>query len=122
MGKIARPRKRRNICGFPGVNKFGPMGVGAYNREFINLTVDQYETIRLIDLEGLTQEECAKQMDIARTTVQRIYSKAREIIAEALVKGKVLTIEGGDYKLCDGEGEFCGRGYCHGRNNRRRRN
>lgn len=84
------------------------------------MTIDQYETIRLIDLEGLTQAECADQMHIARTTVQRIYSDARKIISKALVKGKVLKIEGGDYKLCDGEGEFCERGNCH--RNRKNKN
>jgi predicted DNA-binding protein (UPF0251 family) len=70
--------------------------------DFVIMSVDEYETIRLIDLEGLTQEESAEQMNIARTTVQRIYNDARRKIAESLVKGKVIKIEGGDYKLCDG--------------------
>lgn len=74
------------------------------------MTVDEYETIRLIDLEGFTQEECAEQMKVARTTVQGIYGKARRKLAEALVDGKVLIIEGGQYRLCDDEGEGCGRG------------
>lgn len=76
------------------------------------MTVEEYETIRLIDLEGLTQEECADQMNIARTTVQGIYTEARKKIAESLVGGKVLKIEGGDYRLCDGSGPYCGRGGC----------
>jgi predicted DNA-binding protein (UPF0251 family) len=52
------------------------------------MTIDEYETIRLIDLEKLTQEECATQMNISRTTVQGIYDVARKKIAESLVNGK----------------------------------
>lgn len=115
--KIARPRKFRNVCELPETNRFGPLGMGAHGRgnanRFIIMSIDEYETIRLIDLEGLTQEECAQQMNIARTTVQRTYSDARKKIAQSLVKGKVLKIEGGDYKLCDGNGRFCGIGNCH---------
>jgi len=65
------------------------------------MSIDEYETIRLIDLEELTQEECASQMNIARTTVQGIYNSARKKIASSLVNGQFLKIEGGDYKLCD---------------------
>jgi predicted DNA-binding protein (UPF0251 family) len=77
------------------------------------MTVDEYETIRLIDLEGFTQEECAGQMNIARTTVQGIYNSARRKLAESLVNGKVLLIQGGEYHLCDGGGKGCGAGGCH---------
>jgi len=76
------------------------------------MTVDEYETIRLIDLQGFTQEECAKQMNIARTTVQGMYNDARKKLAESLVNGKVLRIEGGDYKLCDGLEKSCGCSGC----------
>jgi len=80
------------------------------DENIVRMTVDEYETIRLIDLEGFTQEECAKQMDVARTTVQGIYAEARKKIAESLVNGKVLLIEGGEYRLCEGFGKGCGRG------------
>jgi len=76
------------------------------------MTVDEFETIRLIDLDGLTQEECANQMNISRTTVQGIYDQARRKLAESLVNGKVLWIEGGEYQLCDGRGNGCGRAGC----------
>lgn len=111
---MARPRKHRNVCFLPENNRFGPLGVGAGSQnQIIVMPVDQYETIRLIDLEGLTQEECADQMNIARTTVQRIYSKARKTIAESIVNGKVIKIQGGNYKLCNGIGRHCRGGSCH---------
>jgi predicted DNA-binding protein (UPF0251 family) len=88
----------------PENTKFGPLGQGK-SAECLIMTVDEYETIRLIDLEGLNQEECAAQMNIARTTVQRIYNEARTKLADSLVNGKVLTIEGGEYRLCEGTGE-----------------
>lgn len=91
----------------PAIDRFGPLGVGAGSRERVFMTVDEYEAIRLIDLLGFTQEECARQMNIARTTVQSIYAKARSKIADALVNGKVLLIEGGEYRLCDDD-NVCG--------------
>lgn len=66
------------------------------------LTVDEYEVIRLIDLEKMTHEQCARQMDISRTTVTEIYETAREKIADSIVHGKLLLIAGGHYRLCDG--------------------
>lgn len=111
---MARPRKHRHVCFLPENDRFGPLGVGAGKQnETIVMPIDQYEAIRLIDLEGLTQEECADQMNIARTTVQRIYSIARKTISESLVNGKVLKIEGGNYKLCNGVGAQCRGGSCH---------
>ena len=99
---MARPRKRRNVCVLPEVNKFGPINADAENKEeIIVMSVEEYETIRLIDSEGLTQEECSKSMGVARSTVQRIYDEARKKLADALVNGKTLKIRGGDYKLCE---------------------
>ncbi|MHB8124054.1 MAG: DUF134 domain-containing protein [Desulfitobacteriaceae bacterium] len=107
---MPRPRKWRKVCCLPESNRFGPLNVSINQEHFVIMTVEEYETIRLIDLEGFTQEECADQMNIARTTVQRIYNDARKKLAEFLVSGKVLKIEGGDYKLCDGLEKSCERG------------
>ena len=68
--------------------------------ENVVLAVDEYETIRLIDLLGLTQEECAGQMGVARTTVQALYEAARAKLADMLVNGRLLHVEGGPYELC----------------------
>jgi len=107
---MARPIKWRKVCCLPESNKFGPLDVPETTENRVNMTVDEYETIRLIDLEGFTQEACAQKMHIARSTVQGIYVEARKKLAESLVNGKVLSIEGGEYRLCDESGKGCSHG------------
>ena len=76
---MPRPRKWRKVCCLPDSNRFGPLDSPADAVNTVNMTVDEYETIRLIDLDRFTQEECANQMNISRTTVQGIYDEARNI-------------------------------------------
>lgn len=90
---MPRPPRCRRICGVPQVDTFCPNGCG--NTEPILLTLDEYEVIRLVDLEQQTHEQCAAQMDISRSTVQEIYESARSKIAACLVHGKPLHITGG---------------------------
>ena len=71
---MARPPRCRRICGVPQVDKFCPNG--CENTEPILLTLDEYEVVRLVDLEQQTHEQCAAQMDISRSTVQEIYESA----------------------------------------------
>ena len=104
---MPRPRKCRKVCCMPERNSFGPLNIKNINEESILMTVDEYETIRLIDLEQMTQEECAAKMDVARTTIQRIYNDARKKLAKSLVEGKILKIQGGDYILCDNGEPLC---------------
>lgn len=106
---MPRPRKCRKVCMLPKVSEFRPLGD---NKEYITLTVDEYESIRLIDREGFSQEECAGYMQVARTTVQQIYNTARMKIAGALVDGMGIRIDGGDYVICDGKERQCGCGGC----------
>ncbi len=73
------------------------------------MSIEEFETIRLLDYEGLTHEECARQMEVARTTVTGIYEEARKKIAQAFILGKRLIIEGGDYVLCENIRNCCGR-------------
>ncbi|RKD21405.1 Predicted DNA-binding protein, UPF0251 family [Caminicella sporogenes DSM 14501] len=97
---MPRPRKRRRVCGLPDFTMFGPVKEMVNSEDIITMTVEEYEVIRLMDLEGLDQERCAERMEVARSTVQRMYSDAKKKIADSLVNGKVLKIEGGDYILC----------------------
>ena len=103
---MSRPMKERKVCCLPRARSFGPLGDGEEDAsddgKTVCLQVDEYETVRLIDLNGCTQEECAVQMNIARSTVQMIYNEARRKMADALVNVKILIIEGGSYRLCDG--------------------
>lgn len=106
---MPRPRKCRKVCCMPKTTEFLPSSGG---KNVIILTIDEYESIRLIDKEGFSQEECASYMQVARTTVQQIYNLARTKIANVIVEGSTLRIEGGDYQLCDGKEERCGCGGC----------
>ncbi len=93
------PRKPqcRRIDGYPDCWLFSPEEGG--QAEPVILTLDEYECIRLIDRERMTQEQCAGRMGVARTTVTAIYDSARRKIAEALVAGRVLRIGGGAYQI-----------------------
>lgn len=94
------------MCGYPQTLAFSPEECGIRQPPVI-LTVDEYETIRLIDREGLSQEQCGERMQVARTTVQQIYVSARRKLADVLVDGLPLRIEGGDVAVCDGESPGC---------------
>lgn len=88
----------------PAYNRFTPGGIPSCGT--VVLTMDEYEAIRLIDFEAYTHEQCAKQMDISRTTATEIYESARYKLADSLVNGKTLVISGGQYRLCDGTASF----------------
>lgn len=107
---MPRPMKCRRVCHFPQTVLFAPQD--AADRQPVILTVDEYEAIRLIDKEGCSQEQCAAFMQIARTTVQRIYESARKKLADCLVESRPLRIEGGDFRLCNGETPNCGQEGC----------
>jgi len=102
---MARPSRCRRICKKPFFSSFTPCGL--YDGEQIDLSIDEYEVIRLIDYEKNTHEQCARQMDIARTTVTEIYERARFKIADSIINGKKLVITGGNYRFCDGNSEYC---------------
>ena len=109
---MPRPVKCRKVCHFPNVLEFLPADDAEKHTPII-LTVDEYETIRLLDKNGYSQEQCAVSMQIARTTVQRIYEIARKKIADALIDGHPLKIEGGDFRICNGQSSNCSLGGCY---------
>nr|WP_317413188.1 DUF134 domain-containing protein [uncultured Solibaculum sp.] len=115
---MPRPCKRRRICALPNCRRFGSLdhGIGAHPP--MVMALDEFETIRLIDLEGLSQQQCAQRMEVARTTVQAIYAEARKKLAQCLVEGRELLIEGGDYVLCDGDNGNCSCHKCCGKHPR----
>lgn len=96
---MPRPQKCKKVCCLPESNMYGPLKESGVEKDIIIMTVEEYETVRLIDLEGLTQEECAEKMKVARATVQKIYNEARSKMAAALVNGNILKIQGGYYEL-----------------------
>lgn len=83
----------------PEYVSFSPRGIGTPGQGAVRLTLDELETIRLIDLEGLDQRQAAERMGVARTTVAAVYARARRSVADALVNGKGISIGGGSVTL-----------------------
>ena len=110
---MPRPFKWRRVCCLPENNRYGPLNAAENDNGIVRMSVDEYEAIRLIDTEGYTQEKCAEHMNVSRSTIQSIYDSARKKLSDSLVFGKVLWIEGGEYRLCDGMSNGCGGGGCH---------
>ena len=94
---MPRPRICRRVHCEPGFTYFKPRGVPLTHLESVNLTVDEFEAIRLNDLKGLEQTVAAEKMHISQPTFHRILESARKKVADALINGKAIRIEGGDY-------------------------
>ena len=109
---MPRPKKCRKVCQMPATKEFQPIG-DTFCKASVILTVDEYEAIRLIDKQGFSQEECSNYMQVARTTVQLIYNSARKKLADALVDGLSIRIEGGDFTLCSGNSAAYGCKNCY---------
>lgn len=111
---MPRPQRCRRICEEPEFTGFSPDCETEQNP--VILTLDEFEVIRLVDLEKQTHEQTAKQMEIARSTVTEIYECARHKIADSIVNGRRLVIRGGNYRFCDGSPSWCYRENCHKQN------
>jgi len=94
-----RPPRCRRVSFVPDATFFKPAGIPMRMLEEVTLSVDEAEAIRLKDLEGLEQEEGADKMGISRPTFQRILVSARQKMADALLNGKAIKIEGGNFEL-----------------------
>lgn len=96
---MPRPLKYRRVAFLPNVTYFKPAGVPLRILEEVVLSVEEAEAIRLKDLEGLEQEEGAEKMKVSRPTFQRVLASARQKIANALLNGKAIRIEGGSFEM-----------------------
>jgi uncharacterized protein len=93
---MPRPQQHRTLLTPPKMKGFKPFGIPTKSLSSVVLLYDEYESIRLLDYEGLTQEQAAERMGVSRPTLTRIYEKARQTMAQAMVEGKMILIEGGN--------------------------
>lgn len=93
---MPRPKQCRRIGAPPLMRGFKPIGIQRTSLKEVMLQYDEYESIRLLDYEGLLQEEAAEKMNVSRPTLTRIYESARKTIAQAFVEGKMIVIDGGN--------------------------
>lgn len=94
-----RPQKDRIVAFNPDVSYFKPRGIPMLELEEVRLTVDECEALRLSDLLDLSHEDGGKQMGVSRATFGRILQRARSVVADALINGKAINIEGGNFKM-----------------------
>lgn len=98
---MPRPKLQRRVCFPPEMQGFKPFGIPARAFSTLSLHFDEYESIRLLDYENLTQEEASEKMNVSRPTLTRIYENARKTIARAFVEGKAIVIDGGKVQFDD---------------------
>jgi len=103
---MPRPVKCRRVGFIPGITFFKPAGVPLVSLEEVVLTMEESEAIRLKDFLDLDQEEAAKKMGVSQPTFNRILNSARKKIADALVNGKAIRIEGGEYTFVGPQRRF----------------
>lgn len=106
---MPRPHKWRRVEFEPTYTYFKPAGVPKRDLEELVLSVEEVEALRLKDLEGLEQEECAQRMEVSRPTFQRVLSMARVKLSQAIIEGKAIKIAGGNYRLSRVHCEACQR-------------
>ena len=96
---MPRPTKWRRVAFIPEITFFKPAGIPLRHLDEVRLCIEEAEAIRLKDLEGLQQEECAERMRISRPTFHRVLESARAKLADALINGKAIRIEGGNFGM-----------------------
>ncbi len=98
---MGRPPRRRYVARLPRAGFFKPAGARAREIDQVVLGVDELEALRLVDLEGLSQEDAAASLGVSRQTVGRVLEQARRTVADALLNGKALLIGGGVFELAE---------------------
>jgi len=96
---MGRAPKWRRVTFIPEITYFKPVGSPLKIPKEVNLSIEEAEAIRLNDLEGLEQKECAQRMSISRPTFHRVLASARSKLADALLNGKAIRIEGGNFEM-----------------------
>ena len=96
---MVRPRKNRIVAFDPDVSYFKPRGIPMIDLQEAHLTVDECEAIRLADLLNMSYEEAGEQMGVSRATFGRIVQRARRRVADAIINGKAINIDGGNYSV-----------------------
>ena len=96
---MVRPQKNRIVAYHPDISYFKPRGIPLVALEEVRLTVDEREALRLADCLGLPHEEAGRKMDVSRATFGRIVQRARYQVADALINGKAICVEGGSYEI-----------------------
>ncbi|MBI9071189.1 MAG: DUF134 domain-containing protein [Melioribacteraceae bacterium] len=96
---MSRPYRKRRIELPPSIKNFKPCGIPRKDLQSISLSIDEYEAIRLADYKGLEHSEAAEQMEISRPTFSRLIEKSRNKIAQAIIDGKELIVEGGNVEF-----------------------
>lgn len=106
---MSRPHKHKIVENIPNVTFFKPQGIPLRTLEQVTLTIEELETLRLANLENLSQSQAATQMNIHQSTFQRTLKKARTKVSDALVNGKAIRIQGGNYvqQLQDSDEDMC---------------
>ena len=105
---MPRPCKCRRIAWEPGVSTFKPAGLPGHALEQVILSLDELEAVRLADLEGLYQEQAARRMEVSRQTFGNIVASGRRKLADCVVNGKLLRIQGGAVRLAGQRTFACG--------------
>lgn len=98
---MARPKKSRKIVKPPPMVGYKPFGIKDPGSEIVQLTYEEYESLRLVHYQMISQDEAAAWMEVSRPTFTRIYQQALKQIAKAFVEGKTIEIEGGNYQLSE---------------------
>jgi uncharacterized protein len=96
---MPRPFRNRKICNPPKMKGFKPFGIPMCEMEKVTLKFEEFESIKLVDYDMLSQDQAAIQMNVSRPTFTRIYNHALKIIAKAFVEGKAIEIGGGNYEF-----------------------
>ena len=96
---MVRPQKDRQVAFNPEISYFKPRGIPMFDLQEVYLKVDELEAIRLSDLIGMSHEDAGRRMGVSRATFGRIIQQARQTVADALINGKAINVEGGNYKI-----------------------